>query len=305
MEAVNNGVRKVLFIINKYAGTGYQPELEGRIIEACERNDVECTIEFTQHRGHATELARNASTAGFQQVVAVGGDGTMNEVAQGLLNGTVPMGIIPRGSGNGLARHLGIPIKTRLAIDSLFQSSPLAMDTFTVNGKLSLNVSGIGFDGHIANLFSGETKRGLAGYTRLTFKEFFSFKEFDMEIRIDGQTLNRKAFIVAIANSSQYGNNARIAPAASVCDGLLHFNILKKVPPYRLDFIYAFFSGTVERSDFCEILEARELTINTSQPVAFHIDGEPSGHHNQFNIALHPGTLPVLVPNSSLTGKKV
>jgi len=305
MEAVQNGVRKILFIINKYAGTGYQPELEGRIIEACERNDVECTIEFTQHPGHATELARGAAALGFQQVVAVGGDGTMNEVAQGLLNGTIPMGIIPRGSGNGLARHLGIPIKTRLAINSLFESTPLAMDTFTVNGKLSLNVSGLGFDGHIANLFSGETKRGLAGYTKLTFKEFFSFNEFDMEVHINGKVLNRKAFIVAIANSSQYGNNARIAPAASVCDGLLHFNILKKVPPYRVDFIYAFFSGTVERSAFCEILEARELTITTPKPVAYHVDGEPSGHNNAFTIALHPGTLPVLVPNSARSQKKL
>lgn len=305
MEAVTNGARKALFIINKYAGTGYQPQLEGRIISACGNNDVECTIEFTQHRGHATELARQASAAGFQQVIAVGGDGTINEVAQGLLHGTVPMGIIPRGSGNGLARHLGIPVHTPRAIDSLFQSSPLAMDTFTVNGKLSLNVSGIGFDGHIANLFSGQTKRGLAGYTKLTLKEFFTFPEFDFTVHINGQVLERKAFIIAIANSSQYGNNARIAPPASVCDGLLHFNILKKVPPYRLDFIYAFFSGTVEQSSFCELLEAREITINTSKPIAFHIDGEPSGHNSQFNIALHPGTLPVLVPNTSHTDRRL
>lgn len=305
METVNNSARKVLFIINKYAGTGYQPQLEGRIITACGQNDVECTIEFTQHRGHATELAQQAASKGFHQVIAVGGDGTINEVAQGLLNGTVPMGIIPRGSGNGLARHLGIPVKTPLAINSLFQSTPLAMDTFTVNGKLSLNVSGIGFDGHIANLFGGQTKRGLAGYAKLTLKEFFSFTEFDMEIRIDGKVLNRKAFITAIANSSQYGNNARIAPAASVCDGLLHVNILKKVPPYRMDFIYSFFTGTVEQSKFCEILEASKLTINTPKPIAFHIDGEPCGHHSQFNIALHPGTLPVLVPNAAHEKKKL
>lgn len=289
-------VKKVLFIVNKYSGTGYLPEVEGRIIRACETEDFECTIEFTRDRGHATELALEAVQKSFSRVVAVGGDGTVNEVARGLINSSIPMGIIPKGSGNGLARHLGIPIKIVPALQSLFKSNVIAMDTFTVNGRLSLNVSGIGFDGHVANLFGKNVKRGLAGYVKVTVNEFFQFKEFDIELHMGGKTLQRKAFIMAVANSSQYGNNARIAPAASVTDGLLHISLLKKVPPYRLDFVYSFFAGKIDESRYCDIIEAKDFTITTKTPVAFHIDGEPSGHADRFEIRLQPACLKMLVP---------
>lgn len=298
MLGVKNEGKKVFFIVNKYAGTGYQPQVEGRIIDTCERHDAECTIEFTRSPGHATTLAREASAAGFDFVVAVGGDGTINEVAQGLLHSQTPLGIIPRGSGNGLSRHLGIPLKISDALNALFRSTVLGMDTFTVNGKLSLNVSGIGFDGHIANLFAGKTKRGLAGYTKLTMQEFFRFREFEAEVIVDNRSFHPKAFIIAIANSSQYGNNARIAPAASVCDQLLHISMIKKIPLYRLDFVYNVFNGDIEKTSFCEIVEGRSITIRIPSPVAYHVDGEPSGHQQEFHIELMPASLPVLVPDN-------
>ena len=217
---MNNEGKKVLFIINRFSGTGFQSKVEGRIIDTCKAHDTECTIEYTQARGHATELAKQAIDNKFDAVVAVGGDGTINEVAQGLVNSPIPMGIIPKGSGNGLARHLTIPVSVPLSLDRFFDSNVVAMDTFTVNGKLSLNVSGIGFDGHIANLFGKTVKRGLGGYVKITVNEFFQFNEFDIELHIGNEIINRKAFVMAIANSSQYGNNARIAPLASVCDGV-------------------------------------------------------------------------------------
>jgi YegS/Rv2252/BmrU family lipid kinase len=293
---VNNEVKKVLFIVNKYSGTGYQPEVEGRIIEACETQDAECTIEFTRDRGHATELAKEGVAKNFSRIVAVGGDGTVNEVAQGLIHSSVPMGIIPKGSGNGLARHLGIPMKIAPALSSLFKSQPLVMDTFTVNGKLSLNVSGLGFDGHIANLFGKNKKRGLSGYAKITVKEFFQFNEFEVDLHIDGKLFKRKAFIIAIANSSQYGNNARIAPAASVCDELLHISFLKKVPPHRIDFVYAFFAGQIDKTSYCDIIEAKNFSITTTNPISYHIDGEPCGVDDRFDIKLTPGSLTVLAP---------
>jgi YegS/Rv2252/BmrU family lipid kinase len=290
---VKNEVSKVLFIINKHAGAGYQPVLEGSIIDVCGKNNIECSIEYTKARGHATELAREA--ASFDQVVAVGGDGTVNEVAQGLLNSTTPMGILPNGSGNGLARHLKIPINIPKAMAYLMESKPIAMDTFTLNGKLSLNVSGIGFDGHIANIFGKEKKRGFQGYVKHTFNEFFAFKEFEAEMRTGGETMTKKAFVIAIANSSQYGNNARIAPAASVCDELLHISILKKVPPYRMDFVYSFFNGTVDTTSFCEVLETKDLTIRLNEPMSYHVDGEPCGTAQEFAIRLQPASLKMLV----------
>jgi diacylglycerol kinase (ATP) len=293
---VNSEDKKVLFIVNKYSGPGYLPAVEGKILEACQNNRVAYHIEFTEGPGHATILSGQAVANGFTTVVAVGGDGTVNEVAQGVIHTKASLGIIPTGSGNGLARHLKIPIAPVQALKTLFSSQVIAMDSFQMNGKLSLNVSGIGFDGHVANLFGTDKKRGLQAYTRLTFNEFRQFKEFDAELRVGGTILKKKAFVIAIANSSQYGNNARIAPAASVCDELLHISILKKMPPYRLDFIYSFFAGTINESAYCEILEARDLTIRLSAPVPYHIDGEASGTAAEFQIEMMPGSIQMMAP---------
>lgn len=289
--------KKVLFIINKYSGMGYQTAIEGRILNTCEKNDTKCSIEYTQRRGHAISLANEASKNGFDYVVAVGGDGTINEVARGLLNSDTPMGILPRGSGNGLARHLGISVTLTDAIDNLFHHKAMKIDTLSINDKLSLNVSGIGFDGHVANLFANKKIRGLVGYVRITVKEYFQFPEFEAEVSVDNKTVVRKSFIIAVANSSQYGNNIKIAPLASVRDGMLHLTVMKKIPLYRLDHIYTFLKGSLTNSEMFEILEGKEVRIKTSQAVPYHIDGEPCGVNNSFNIQLRPASLSVLVPD--------
>jgi diacylglycerol kinase family enzyme len=206
------------------------------------------------------------------------------------------MGIVPKGSGNGLARHLGIPLKIDLALKCLFGSQVLAIDTFRINGKLSLNVSGIGFDGHIAYLFGADATRGLQGYTKHILNEFMNFPEFDAQVSWNGNEMRKRAFVIAIANSSQYGNNAKIAPTASVRDQLLNISILKKMPPYRLDFIYSFFSGTIDQSAYCETLQVRDTTIRLSEPMSFHIDGEPAGKAETFKIEMVPASLNLLVP---------
>ncbi len=292
--------KKILFIINKHSGVGYQATVEGQILSACKKNGAECTIEYTQRRGHAISLANNASKTGFDYVVAVGGDGTINEVSQGLLHTPTPMGILPRGSGNGLARHLGIPVALSDAINSLFTNKVVRIDTLTVNDKLSLNVSGIGFDGHIANLFADRKIRGLFGYVRLILKELFNFQEFEAEITGNGITSTQKAFIIGIANSSQYGNNIKIAPLASVCDGLLNVTILKKIPLYNLKFIYDFLRGSLKKSDMCDMLDATAVKIKTGKPVPYHVDGEPCGLSNSYAIQLNPASLSILVPPTFL-----
>jgi diacylglycerol kinase (ATP) len=289
-------VKKILFIINKHSGMWYDVTVEKRIQAACLKNNADCSIQYTQGRGHAITLARGASDKGFDCVVAVGGDGTINEVAQGLLQTNTPMGILPRGSGNGLARHLGISVNLPEAIDDLFSYQVIRMDTLLINNKLSLNVSGIGFDGHIANLFANKKIRGLFGYVRLTLRELFNFNEFEAAVTIDGKTSFKKAFIIAVANSSQYGNNIKIAPLASVCDGLLDISIMKKVPLHNLTFIYSLLTGSLKNSTSCEILKTREVHIKTSSPVPYHIDGEPCGDNDTFLIQLKEASLAVLVP---------
>lgn len=293
---MNRGIGKIFFIVNKYSGTGFKAALEAEFINACEGNGVSCSLAYTEGRYHATALAAEAVSKGYDRVVAVGGDGTVNEVAQGLIGTPAAMGIIPKGSGNGLARHLHIPLQADLALKCLFTSEVMAMDTFRMNGRLSLNVSGMGFDGYIADLFRLDKTRGLQGYTRLVLNEFLRYPEFDAVLRIDEAEFQKRGFVIAIANSSQYGNNAKIAPSASVRDGLLNISILKKMPPYRLDFIYSFFAGTIDQTAYCENLQARDLSIKLKAPISFHIDGEPTGTADHFNIQILPASLSVLVP---------
>lgn len=293
---MDSEIKKVFFIVNKYSGSGFKAEMENSFRKTCKDHNWEFALEYTQGPGHATSLAAGALSAGFDKIAAVGGDGTVNEVAQALVHNNAAMAIIPKGSGNGLARHLGIPINVTRALDLLFTSKVIPIDTFLLNNKLSLNVSGIGFDGYISNLFQLERRRGFQGYTKLVLNEFMSFPEFEAEITTDHGVTKTKAFVIAVANSSQYGNNARIAPAASVCDGLLDLAILKKFPPYRLDYIYSLFSGTINQSACCETVQVRKASVQLPAPMAFHIDGEPAGMASAFTINLQAASLNVLVP---------
>ncbi len=290
--------KKVLFIINKFSGTGYSHALEGRIIAACKKLNLECVIEFTSGRGHATVLAKAAAkNDGYQSIFAVGGDGTVNEVAQGLVHGSIPMGILPKGSGNGLARHLGISTNLTKALQLIGSNEVIAMDTFHVNEHLSVNVSGIGFDGHIAGLFGKNGKRGLVNYGKLVLKEFRHYKQFPLELTMDGKRFSKEAFIVAFANSSQFGNNARVAPQASVCDQLIDVCIVKKVPASKaVGFAHKMFTGRINRSAYVEILQAKKIEIYFPQKMAFHIDGEAVPSAADFRIELFPSSLKMLVP---------
>lgn len=290
--------KKVFFIINKYSGTGFRPEVEGRIIDYCSELGYECTIEFTQSRGHATELAKQAVNEKFKIAFAMGGDGTMNEVAQGLVHTDVIMGILPKGSGNGLARHLKIPLQFKKALELLGNHQVITMDTFKVNDRLSVNVSGIGFDAHIAALFGHNGKRGLAGYVKLVLKEFQTYQEFPIEINIDGDVFESKAFILAFANASQFGNNARVAPAASVRDQLIDMSAIKKVPfTHAIGFATKMFSGNLEKSSFVDMRRGKKMTIQFPHAMPYHIDGEPLSPASSFDISIQPASLKMIIPS--------
>jgi diacylglycerol kinase (ATP) len=291
-------VKNVLFIVNKYAGAGYQPQVEGRILTACEKFDIECTIQFTSGPGHATDLAKEGSKNNFDMVVAVGGDGTLNEVARGLLHSKTPMGIIPKGSGNGLARHLGISMKIEKALEQVLTGKVVEMDTFRLNGKLSLNVSGIGFDGHIANLFAKKKKRGFWTYARLVTLHYITFKEFDAELELENHAVAKhKSFMIAIANASQYGNNARVAPQASITNNSLQTAILRKVPAQRgFRFAYQMFTGKLKTGKYYTCLTVNNGLIKVDKPTAYHVDGEPCGHASEFKIEVLPHSLQMITP---------
>ncbi|MFN4947364.1 MAG: diacylglycerol/lipid kinase family protein [Chryseotalea sp.] len=290
--------KKILFIINKFAGKGFEPRVEGKIIDTSAQYGYECTLEFTQYKGHATQLAKTGVDQHFDKIVAVGGDGTVNEVAQALVHQKIPMGIIPKGSGNGLSRHTGIPLDYTKALENVFIGNSVCIDTFLVNEKLSLNVSGFGFDGHIANLFGKDGKRGLGGYIKLVLKEFFSFKPFAVSYWINEQNIKTElVFIAAFANSSQYGNNARIAPQASLQDGKLHVVFIKQLTPFAsLSFLQKALMGKIHQSKLCLTLETEHIQCRTEKNIPYHIDGEASGFANNFSVKVLPKSLLLLVP---------
>jgi diacylglycerol kinase family enzyme len=173
----------------------------------------------------------------------------------------------------------------------------IAMDTFRVNDKLSVNVSGIGFDGHVAGLFGKNGKRGLVTYGKLVLTEFQKFKEFGLTMTLDGKDYSKEAFIVAFANSSQFGNNAQVAPQASVCDQLIDVCVIKKVPiSNAIGFAHKMFTGQIEKSSFVEILQAKKIRIHFPQAMPLHIDGEAVPPESDFNIEIFPASLHMIVP---------
>jgi diacylglycerol kinase (ATP) len=288
--------KKVLFIINKFSGSGFQPSLEGRIIDACAKAQLECSIKYTQAPGHATELAKQGISQQYQSVFAVGGDGTVNEVAKGLVGTSVAMGILPNGSGNGLARHLNIPMDLKKSIMLINSTNSILMDTILVNGKLSVNMSGVGFDGHIAGMFGKNGKRGLISYSKIALNEFARFNEFEAAIDIDGKRIESKYFIIAFANSSQPGNNARIAPGASVCDQLIDVCLIRKMPLQQiLPFSYNMFSGNLINSKLISTVKANQISIWCKVPIPFHIDGEAYPPTHRIEVTIQPATLRILL----------
>lgn len=287
----------VLFIANRRSGTSSYKAFEAIVHRVCDDAKATYSIEYTKAPRHATELAREGITKGFSCIVAVGGDGTVNETAAGVMGSPIPMAIVPAGSGNGLARHLGIPLNHEEAMRTIFTSKAKSIDTFTVNGRLSLNVSGIGFDGHVAGEFGRDGRRGLVSYARIALNEYAQFGKFQAILTMDdGTPMTLEAFVIALANSGQYGNNARVAPLSSVCDGKLNIVVIDKVPLTRLDLVYALFRGDITQSAWCKTYESGNVTIRLNRPVRYHVDGEPCPENDTFSIQIQPSSLSVMVP---------
>jgi len=292
--------KKVFFVINKFSGSGYSPQVEGLITDYCAAQGWQATLEFTKGRGHAVELAQRAVAEAFDVVVAMGGDGTVNEVAQAALHQNISMAILPKGLGNGLARHLGIPLSLKKALTILASRNTIQMDALSVNDRISVNVSGIGFDGHIANLFDRGSSRGLTGYARLVLREYFRYPEAKAILTIDGKQSESTSWVIAFANSSQFGNNARIAPQASVCDGVMDVGVVRHITLAKLPrVVWQLFRGQLHKSNEVSVRKAREATVRFEQPRTFHIDGEASGATSELVVRILPGAIRLLVPEGN------
>jgi len=284
----------VLFIINKKSGAKHVP-LEKAIADWGRANSAKYELEFTQYPKHATEIARRQASQ-FDVIVAAGGDGTINETAQGLVHTSSALGIIPCGSGNGLARHLGISLQPEKALKQLSSGIQL-VDTFLVNEHFSVNVAGIGFDGHIAHLFGKSGKRGFSGYAKIAFREFFNYRENEYQLEMEGEKSSHKLLMLPIANARQFGNNAVIAPQASMRDSWLDVCLIKKIPIWQTPvFAYRLFSGGAHRSPFVDIKKTKVIKITSSSPAPLHTDGEPREINTVFEARIMPQSLRVISP---------
>jgi YegS/Rv2252/BmrU family lipid kinase len=291
----------VAIIINPVSG-GAPPEAARRRAElaiACvERHGDRGEAFVTERPGHARDLARAAARRGVRLVLAWGGDGTINEVASALTFDETPIGIIPAGSGNGLATELGISRRPEIAIAEALAAEPEPIDVGEIEGRLFVNVAGIGIDACVAAGFNqaGNRKRGLLGYARITARALATYVPASYTIVSDRGRLEVRAVLISLANSPQFGNNARIAPGARVDDGLLDVVVVAERSRWRtIAALPRLFDGTIDRVPGCSIFRTRQATVESPGPMTFHVDGEPVEGGTRLKVRVHPGALRVCV----------
>lgn len=286
--------RKALFIINPVSGGKKKDGVPGLIEKNLDKTIFDYSIVFSDSAGHAHIIAKEA-IGKFDVVIAVGGDGTVNEIASGITGSDTVLGILPYGSGNGLSRFLDIPMNTEAAIKNLNHWHVEAIDAMTANGDWFFNMAGVGFDAHISEVFSREEKRGFGTYIKSAFREIANYKADNYTINIDGTIYEREAFMLSFANSSQYGNNAHVSPNASVQDGLVDVCVIKAFPVWRLiEMGIRMLTKTSDKSKYVQIIRGKHVTVNRANPGPLHLDGEPRIAGTDIEINVIPASLKIL-----------
>ncbi len=269
-------MQKLLFIINPVSGIGKQKKIEKLAPQFLDTSKFTFEFVYTSAPKQATRLAQEHACL-FDIIVAVGGDGTINEVAAGLIGTSCLMGIIPTGSGNGFARCLGIPCDVSKALKLLNTGKKTCVDTMTCNDNLFVNVGGIGFDAEIGHRFAEQKTRGFFTYLKISLSKIVSYKAQHYEIELNGSKMMVDALMVSFANSTQFGNNVHIAPHAKLNDGLIDVCILRPFPFYAaLSIGIKLLRGTIHTSKYMQIVQTDRVTIaTTSNQLQIHLDGEP------------------------------
>jgi diacylglycerol kinase (ATP) len=306
--------KKILFIINPISGVGRHKAVEKLIDQELNRLTYDYELAYTKASKHAIELSKKGAQEGFDIVVAVGGDGSVNEVGRSLVSEAVPgaipfpaLAILPCGSGNGTARHLEIPVNLKKAMEIINAGKIKTIDTFRVNDEIGINVAGIGFAAHIAHEFSKFKKRGFSNYLKLAVRDSMKYKSQLCEIEFarsapdengisSSKIIKLNAFIIDIANGKQWGNNAVIAPHAKYDDGLLDLCIIRDFPFINFPVMAVrLFTNSIHRSKYVEIFRVKEAIIRQENTYA-HVDGEPVIVGNELKVKVNPLSLKVIVP---------
>jgi diacylglycerol kinase (ATP) len=290
---------KIAFIINPKSGRGKKSDLEGCIWQNLDLEKYTPAFYVTNYPGHANVIAYQLVHSGCLKIVAVGGDGTVNEVGAALVNLNATMGIIPCGSGNGLARHLGIPTNLARAVEYLNNAETIRIDAGKINNTWFFCTCGTGFDARIGHEFSKVDKRGFISYIKTTVKEFRNYRPKKYRFFVDDKKYKRRAFLITIANASQYGNNAYIAPNAIIDDGFFDICIIKPFPVFKAPFIgLKLFNRSLEKSAYLETIRGKQIRFKKPRKKSiFHYDGEPAKFKKEkIKITMHPNCLKVFVP---------
>ena len=292
-------MKNIAFIINPISG-GKEAQATKRrlpklIMQTLDSAQWLPNITFTEYAGHATELAHQYARMGFDAVVAVGGDGTVNEVARGLRDTHTALGIIPMGSGNGFALHLNIPMRTNRAIEMINHSEPISVDYGLANGKLFVSTCGTGFDALIADHFAGSGQRGFSTYLQNILKDVFNYEPQTYRIVGDGLDVTHTAFLITFANANQWGNHALIAPKASIQDGQMDIMVMSKHAILAsASLALRLFAGNIDNSYFMDTIRAKEVTLIRESKAPFHLDGDPVEMDKDIHIRIVPDGLRVL-----------
>jgi YegS/Rv2252/BmrU family lipid kinase len=290
-------MKKIIFIVNPVSGVGKQKGIEKLIAKHLDASVFGYTIVYTKKQGDATDISKDAESRGVDAVIVVGGDGTVNETAQGLIGSETAMGIIPTGSGNGLSRHLKIPMNPAKAIRILNNYKTAKIDTATLNDNLFVSVAGVGFDAKVAKEFAKSGRRGFRKYFNIVTSAYTSYKPRKYTLVIDGQEISRKALMISFANSNQFGNNTSIDPNAKLDDGFIDVCIVSKVPYWKTVFLAPLlFLKKFDRTSYVEIIRAKDVELVRKKGRSGHLDGDPFVAGKNVHLKIQPLSLKVIIP---------
>ena len=288
--------KKAIFVINPISGGSDKAPIVEQIKEKLS-DEIIPEFLFWDYPKQKEEIKTYIREKDFDIAAAVGGDGTINLVAQSVFNSSKALAIIPVGSGNGLARHLNIPLKIEKAIRLINKGKTSMIDSCLVNNIFFISTSGIGFDAYIGKLFSESRSRGFLTYVKLTLSQFIKYQPQHYTLLIGDKQIEREAFLITFANASQYGNDAFIAPQADIADGLMDVCILK---PFRvwntLSIGMKMFSGKLNHSSFMETFHATSVKVIRQSSGPVHYDGEPHELGENLHVQMMPASIKIIIP---------
>lgn len=295
---MDNNKKKIVFAINPISGTQGKEQILAWVNEKLDREKYDMEVVYTEYAGHAVKIAAQKAAEKAFAVVAIGGDGTINEIARSLVHTDTALGIIPCGSGNGLARHLQIPLDPKKAVDIINGGRLEVIDYGKINGIPFFCTCGVGFDAFVSLKFSQAGKRGPLTYLEQTLLESLKYRPEVYELEMDGNASTRyRAFLIACGNASQYGNNAYITPRATLDDGLLDVTILEPFTVLDVPSLsFQLFNKTIDQNSRIKTFQCKSLRIHRSKPGVVHFDGDPMMAGEDIEVSIVQRELKVIVP---------